>query len=145
MLYGIVTSPASYCDCYLTGILSTWSWSLLEIAALPLPPVITNGAGHDASRIASHKVLAPLLFNIYTWLANHRLQEVCICWRPSNHVCWWRLASSGGLLSKDMATVGEYLQTWKLKLSTTKRCQQTLTRLVGLGGVLGQQLCEHPP
>ena len=25
-----------------------------------------------------------------------------------------------GALSKDMATLGEYLQTWKLKLSTTK-------------------------
>jgi len=25
-----------------------------------------------------------------------------------------------GVLTKDMATVGEYLQTWKLKLSTTK-------------------------
>jgi len=25
-----------------------------------------------------------------------------------------------GVLSKDMATVGEYLQTWNLKLSTTK-------------------------
>jgi len=25
-----------------------------------------------------------------------------------------------GMLTKDMATVGEYLQTWKLKLSTTK-------------------------
>jgi len=25
-----------------------------------------------------------------------------------------------GVLSKGMATVGEYLQTWKLKLSTTK-------------------------
>ena len=25
-----------------------------------------------------------------------------------------------GMLSKDMATVGEYLQTWNLKLSTTK-------------------------
>jgi len=30
-----------------------------------------------------------------------------------------------GALSKDMATVGEYLQTWKLKLSTMKRCRQT--------------------
>jgi len=29
-----------------------------------------------------------------------------------------------GVLSKDMATVSEYLQTWKLKLSTTKRCWQ---------------------
>ena len=25
-----------------------------------------------------------------------------------------------GVLSKDMATLGEYLQTWKLKLNTTK-------------------------
>jgi len=25
-----------------------------------------------------------------------------------------------GVLTKDMTTVGEYLQTWKLKLSTTK-------------------------
>jgi len=25
-----------------------------------------------------------------------------------------------GVLTKDMATVGEYFQTWKLKLSTTK-------------------------
>ena len=25
-----------------------------------------------------------------------------------------------GMLPKDMATVSEYLQTWKLKLSTTK-------------------------
>jgi len=25
-----------------------------------------------------------------------------------------------GVLTKDMATLGEYLQTWKLKLSTTK-------------------------
>jgi len=29
-----------------------------------------------------------------------------------------------GVLTKDMATVGEYLQTWKLKLSTKKRCRQ---------------------
>jgi len=25
-----------------------------------------------------------------------------------------------GVLTKDMATIGEHLQTWKLKLSTTK-------------------------
>jgi len=30
-----------------------------------------------------------------------------------------------GALSKDMATVGEYLQTWKLKLSTTKTVSAT--------------------
>jgi len=27
--------------------------------------------------------------------AKHRLQKVCICWRPSNHACWWRLVGSG--------------------------------------------------
>jgi len=26
-----------------------------------------------------------------------------------------------GVLSKDMSTVGQYLQVWKLKLSTTKK------------------------
>jgi len=30
------------------------------------------------------------------------------------------LAGSGRALSKDIATLGEYLQTWKLKLSSTK-------------------------
>jgi len=34
-LYGTATSSASYCDCYLTGIWSAWSWSWLEIAASP--------------------------------------------------------------------------------------------------------------
>ena len=32
-----------------------------------------------------------------------------------------------GVLTKDMATVGEYLQTWKLKLSTTKRSWRSST------------------
>ena len=27
--------------------------------------------------------------------ANHHLQKVCICWRRSNHECWWRLAGGG--------------------------------------------------
>jgi len=31
-----------------------------------------------------------------------------------------------GDLSKDMATTGEYLQTWKLKLSTTKNSVSNL-------------------
>jgi len=31
-----------------------------------------------------------------------------------------------GMLSKDMATVGEYLQTWKVKLSTTKTVSTVL-------------------
>ena len=61
--------------------------------------------------------------HLHLWPANHHLQKVCICSRPSNHACWCRLADSGrveGALSKDVATLGEYLQTWKLKLSTTK-------------------------
>jgi len=31
-----------------------------------------------------------------------------------------------GMLTKDMATVGEYLKTWKLKLSTTKTVSAAL-------------------
>ena len=26
--------------------------------------------------------------------SNFRLQKVCVCWRPNNHACWWRLAGS---------------------------------------------------
>jgi len=37
----------------------------------------------------------PSLQHLHLWPANHRLQKVCICWRPSNHACWWRLAGSG--------------------------------------------------
>jgi len=33
----------------------------------------------------------------------------------------------GGVLTKNMATVGEYLQTWKLKLSTIKKGDGSLT------------------
>jgi len=37
---------------------------------------------------------APSLQHLHLRLDNHRLQKVCICWRPSNHACWWRLAGS---------------------------------------------------
>ena len=37
----------------------------------------------------------PALQHLHLWPANHRLQKVCICWRPSSHTCWWRLAGSG--------------------------------------------------
>jgi len=53
-LYDIAASPPSYCDCYLTGTCSAWSWSWLVIAASPFPAVTTNGAGHDASRTTSY-------------------------------------------------------------------------------------------
>ena len=32
-----------------------------------------------------------------------------------------------GVLTKDMATLGEYLQTWKLKLSTTKTVSASIS------------------
>ena len=38
---------------------------------------------------------APSLQHQHLWPANHRLQKMCICWRPKNHACWWRLAGSG--------------------------------------------------
>jgi len=41
-------------------------------------------------------VLALFLFNIYILRpANYHLRKVCICWRLSNHACWWRLTGSG--------------------------------------------------
>jgi len=42
-------------------------------------------------------VLVPLnsLQHPHLWPANHRLQKACVCWRPKNHACWWRLADSG--------------------------------------------------
>jgi len=75
----------------------SWSWRWLAIAALPLPPEIAKGAGNDASRTASHRDLSwcPSVQNLHLWPASHHPQKVCICWRPSNHACWWRLAGSG--------------------------------------------------
>jgi len=35
-----------------------------------------------------------------------------------------------GLLTKDAATVGEYLQTWKLQLSTTKTMLVTFILII---------------
>ena len=63
----------------------------------------------------------PSLQHLHLCLANHRLQSVCIHQPPSNHACWWRLTITvEGVLSKDMATVGQYLQILNVKLSTTK-------------------------
>jgi len=42
----------------------------------------------------------PSLQHLHLWPASHCLQKVCICWRSSNHACWWRLAGSGR--SKDI-------------------------------------------
>ena len=66
-------------------------------------------------------VLAPLLFNIYisdlpTTVSRKYAyaDDLAITHADGD---WQALE---GVLSKDMATVGEYLQTWKLKFSTTK-------------------------
>jgi len=64
-------------------------------------------------------VLAPLLFNVYisdlpTTVSRKYAYAVDLA---IMHVDGdWQTAE--GVLSKDMATVGEYLQTWKLKLSS---------------------------
>ena len=56
-----------------------------------------KGTGYDASRTASHRNLCwrPSLQHLHLWLANHRLQKICICWRYGNHAYWWRLAVEG--------------------------------------------------
>ena len=38
---------------------------------------------------------APSVQHLHLWPVKHHLQRVCICWRSSNHLCWWRLAGSG--------------------------------------------------
>jgi len=66
-------------------------------------------------------VLVPLLFNIYisdlptTTSRKHAYADDLAIMHADGD---WQAV--GGVLSKDMATLAEYLQTWKLKLSTTK-------------------------
>jgi len=116
---------------YLIDKWSAWSWRWLAIAASPLPPEMANGTGYDASRTASHRNLSWHPFSSTSTSLTcqpsspqsmHMPISISIheCWQSSNHARWWRLAGSGRVLSKDMATVGEYLQTWDLRLSTTK-------------------------
>jgi len=66
-------------------------------------------------------VLAPLLFNIYTSDLPTNISrkyayadDLAIMYAGGD----WLAVE--GALSKDMATLSEYLQTWKLKLSTTR-------------------------
>jgi len=65
-------------------------------------------------------ILAPLLFNINTWLANHHLTKYAYF----DDLAIIDTDGDGqavkGVLSKDMASIGKFLQTWKLKLDTTK-------------------------
>jgi len=76
-------------------------------------------------------VLARLLFNIYiSDLANTDSRKFSYADDLAvMHADGDRQAMEG-VLSKDLATIGKYLQSWKLKLSTTKN---------GLGSLPSQQ------
>jgi len=71
--------------------------------------------------VSQGSALAPLLFNIYTSDLPATISrkyayadDLAIMHADGD----WLVVE--GAVTKDMATLGEYLQTWKLKLSTTK-------------------------
>ena len=95
--YGTTASPACCCDCCLIDTWSTWSWRWLAIAALPYhwkwpKEQVTMPQERRPTGIYPG---APTVQHIHLQPGSHQLQKVCICWRPSNHACWWRLAGSG--------------------------------------------------
>jgi len=96
-MFGTAVSPATCCNCCLIGTWSKWSWRWLAVAASPLPPEtakkqVTTPQERRPTGICPG---APYHQHLHLWPANHRHQKVCICWRSSNHACWWRLACSG--------------------------------------------------
>ena len=95
--YGTVATLASNCDCCLIDTWSARSWRWLAIAVSPLPPETTNGAGCNALRTASHRDLSwrPFSSTSTSLTCQTLSRDICTCWRPSNHACWWRLAGSG--------------------------------------------------
>jgi len=105
----------SCCDCCLTGKWSIWSWRWMAIAAI-------NGKRSRLRRpkngVPQWSVLAPLLFNIYisdlptTVSRKYAYADDLAIMHADGD---WQ-----GVLNKHTTTIGEYLQTWKLKLSTTK-------------------------
>jgi len=73
---------------------------------------------HLKNDVPQGSVPAFLLFNIYISdlpnIVSRKFDDLAIMHADGN----WQAVER--VLSKDMATVGEYHQTWKLKLSTTK-------------------------
>jgi len=64
----------------------------------------------------------PSFQHLHLWHANHRLQKVGYAYTNDLAIMHadgdWQTVKE--VQSKGMTTVGEYLQTWRLKLSTTK-------------------------
>ena len=123
---------------------------------------LTSGNGqrsrlrHLKNGIPQGSVLAPLLFNIYTsdlpatiFRKYAYADDLAIMHADGD----WQAVE--GALSKDMATLGEYLQTWKLKLSTTKMVSAVFhlnnkeakreMKVNFNNETLEQQRCEQPP
>jgi len=77
-------------------IFNTFGITPTQIAASPLPP---ETAKEQVTTLQERRPTgicpcAPLQ-HLRLWPANRRLPKVCLCWRSSNHTCWWRLAGSG--------------------------------------------------
>jgi len=96
---------------------------LVSNRSFSLTTSTANGAGYYASRMTSHRDPSwhPLLFNVDisglpTAVSRKYVYAEDLTIMPAGGD--WQAVE--GVLSKDMATVGEYFQTWKLKLSTTK-------------------------